>query len=113
MDTPQSDVEAIRHLLADLTARVYRIESRLGMSAQPATEARAPTVAAPPPPRPETPPVVTSEKPASDKPAPAFPPPPYVPPPPYIPPRPASTLYEPDPDLESRIGSHWLNRIGI
>ncbi len=107
MDTPQSDLEAIRHLLADLTARVYRIESKLGMSAQPATGALTPGVAAPPPPRPETPAVVSSEKPASDKPAAAFPPPPY------IPPRPASTLHQPDPDLESRIGSHWLNRIGI
>jgi uncharacterized membrane protein len=107
MDTPQSDLEAIRHLLADLTARVYRIESKLGTSAQPATGALTPGVAAPPPPRPETPAVVSSEKPASDKPAAAFPPPPY------IPPRPASTLHQPDPDLESRIGSHWLNRIGI
>ncbi len=109
MDTPQSDLEAIRHLLADLTARVYRIESRLGMSAQPATEARTPAAAAaPPPPRPETRPVVASDQ-TRVRPS----RPPSLSTPPYIPPRPVATLHVPDPDLESRIGSHWLNRIGI
>ena len=103
MDTPQSDLEAIRHLLADLTARVYRIEAKLGMSAQPSIEPAAPKVAAPPPPppRPDIAPVRTSQ-PAGSQPA-----------LPYIPPRPAQALPQPDPDLESRIGSHWLNRIGI
>jgi len=100
MDTPQSDLEAIRHLLADLTARVYRIEAKLGMSAQPATGAPASAATAPLP-RPETPQVQASELASS------------YPPPPYIPPRSPLTLPQPDPDLESRIGSHWLNRIGI
>src|SRR5579864_1833924 len=102
MDIPQSDLEAIRHLLADLTARVYRIESKLGMSAQTSIEPHLLVAAAPPPPRPGVPPVV-----ASDKPATLFAPPPHVPPP-----QPRA-LHQPDIDLESRIGSHWLNRIGI
>ena len=29
MDTPHSDLEAIRQILADLTTRVYRIERKL------------------------------------------------------------------------------------
>ena len=33
MDTPDSDLEAIRQILADLTTRVYRIERRLQMDA--------------------------------------------------------------------------------
>jgi len=104
MDTPQSDLEAIRHLLADLTARVYRIEAKLGMSAQPSLEPRAAAVAPPTPPRPEAPPVA-----AADKPTTAYSPPPNIPPPQLR----ALHDHEPDPDLESRIGSHWLNRIGI
>jgi len=35
MDTPHSDLEAIRQILADLTTRLYRIESRLDMEARP------------------------------------------------------------------------------
>jgi uncharacterized membrane protein len=101
MDTPQSDLEAIRHLLADLTARVYRIEAKLGLSAQPSLEPRAAAVAPPTLPRPEAPPVA-----ATDKPTTAYPPPPHIPPQ-------LRALHDPDPDLESRIGSHWLNRIGI
>ena len=31
MDTPHSDLEAIRQILADLTTRVYRIERKLQM----------------------------------------------------------------------------------
>src|SRR5689334_4494992 len=34
MDKSQNDLEAIRHLLAELTARVYRIEQRLAMQPQ-------------------------------------------------------------------------------
>src|ERR1700683_1112497 len=41
MDTPHSDLEAIRQILADLTTRVYRIERRLQME--------APAVQRPPP----------------------------------------------------------------
>lgn len=95
MDVPQSELEAIRRALAELTTRIYRIEQQLGMAApqhlgtaalgRPA----APSAAAPPQP----------------------PSPSLIPPPP---PRSSfATSLKAQPDLESRIGSHWLNRIGI
>lgn len=98
MDSPQSELQAIRQLLAELTNRVYRIEQRLGIDASPSPPEQvgmdalvrpaAQSAAAPsPPPRPPTPlPRRPSPVPASLK---------------------------AKPDLESRIGSHWLNRIGI
>jgi uncharacterized membrane protein len=97
MDTPENDLQAIRQILAELTTRVYRIERRLQMDVQAAPQPQAPSVA--------------SVSPLA------------VPPPsnaanfarvPQIPPRP-SIVGPPPPeiDLESRIGSHWLNRIGI
>ncbi|MGZ4816632.1 MAG: DUF2339 domain-containing protein [Terriglobales bacterium] len=104
MDTPHSDLEAIRQILADLTTRVYRIERRLQMDA--ASVERRPSAVA------ETPlPVKPSEPPS---PAVSSHPTPPSPPPPYIPPRPSVvSRVQTDSDLESRIGSHWLNRIGI
>jgi uncharacterized membrane protein len=96
METPHSDLEAIRQLLGELTARIYRIERRLGMEAQLGVERRAPaTPAAAPPPS------VEQAAPPPDRPA-----VPYPKPSPMSPTAPAA-------DLESRIGSHWLNRIGI
>ena len=41
MDTLQNDLEAIRKILAELNARVDRIEGKLGMVVQPAVEPRA------------------------------------------------------------------------
>jgi uncharacterized membrane protein len=104
MDTSHSDLEAIRQILADLTTRVYRIERRLQMDA--AAGERRSTVAAetPLPAQPaEIPPAVASHKPA-----------PVATPRSNAPAR-ASMVsrVQTDPDLESRIGSHWLNRIGI
>jgi uncharacterized membrane protein len=101
MDTPHSDLEAIRQLLADLTTRVYRIERRLQMEAHPqappASSAAEPTL-----------PSSAIPSVAQTKSHPSFPPPPHIP-------RHAvtATPTQPDTDLESRIGSHWLNRIGI
>src|SRR5579871_363088 len=103
MDTSQNDLEAIRRLLAELTTRVYRIERKLGMEAQASLD----THPAPPPEQ-----VAAAEhvgtaaigRPSAQSTAVE---PPKTPPPP---PRPAS---QPGIDLESRIGSHWLNRIGI
>jgi uncharacterized membrane protein len=133
MDTPDSDLEAIRQILADLTTRVYRIERRLQMDA--ATSETRGTPAVQPPPL--TPSAETSSVPtqadtqvprvarddsvtAPRAPSVAAPPAPYaVSAQSSISPRPSavhpSTVrrIEPDPDLESRIGSHWLNRIGI
>ena len=99
MDTPQSDLDAIRRLLADLTTRVYRIERRLQMDVQAAPQAHAP-LAAPASPTPAPP--AQADRPMNFAPQPQVParPPSVASPPPEI-------------DLESRIGSHWLNRIGI
>jgi uncharacterized membrane protein len=100
MDLPHNDIEAIRRILADLTTRVYRIEQKLQMEPESAVRARAVVHASAPPSQP----TVTAAIP--EKPSPPIPP--------YIPPRPKTTLpAEPQADLESRIGSHWLNRIGI
>src|SRR5258708_2068011 len=109
MDASHSDLDAIRKIVAELTARVYRIERRLGIEAdsgethesEPARAAHpeggvthAPTREAVPPP-----------------PAAGFPP---GIPPPSVPQRVEVPLpTQPETDLESRIGSHWLNRIGI
>jgi uncharacterized membrane protein len=112
MDTSNSDLQVIRQMLADLTARVYRIERRLQMDVQPSQQ---PSVAV------ET---VLSAKPVEAVPA-APPHPSAAVPPPQIPPRapyvvsapgavpPRAPYTQSDSDLESRIGSHWLNRIGI
>ena len=99
MDPSQSDLEAIRRILAELTTRISRIERRLEMDAtpQPSAVPLPQTTAAVPPPAAV---------------APVPPPHPLVPPPPP-PPRRTVPAHEPQPDLESRIGSHWLNRIGI
>src|SRR5579864_4355014 len=104
MDTPHSDLEAIRQILADLTTRVYRIERRLQMDAT-RVEQRPSAVA-------ETPlPVKPSELPSS---AASIPTRPSPSPTPYNPRQPSVvSRVQTDSGLESRIGSHWLNRIGI
>jgi len=102
METPQSELQAIRQLLAELTNRVYRIEQRLEGSTPSAAEARSPSSGREPssPPVPVPPAVPTSRLPPTA---------PY----PLIPPASIASTLKPQPDLESRIGSHWLNRIGI
>jgi uncharacterized membrane protein len=95
MDVPQSELEAIRQALAELTTRVYRIEQRLQM-AVPAPAPSAPARA----------------EPAAAVPSPVSPQ--QTAPPPPIPPRPSiAAPVRSQANLESRIGSHWLNRIGI
>ena len=101
MDASQSDLEAIRRMLAELTARVYRIERRFEMEVQPRPEPRTSPAAA------------SQASPAADKAvttgpertAEIFPSQTFL--------RPSSVAPVLDADLESRIGSHWLNRIGI
>jgi len=122
MDKSQTDLDAIRHLLAELTARVYRIEQKLGMQAQAAAPAPAPTAQ----PQAQVPTAAVSAptehvgtaalgRPAAQ--SAAADPPRTAPPPPYplVPPTavPSRRPSRPEIDLESRIGSHWLNRIGI
>lgn len=106
MDIPDGDLEVIRQLLGDLSARVDRIERKLGMPQHPVAPA-APVATA-------TRPVDAASAATADTSSPVSPlraPYPLVPPQP-VPSRSTATLH-PEPDLESRIGSHWLNRIGI
>jgi uncharacterized membrane protein len=104
MDTSQNDLEALRKILAELTARVYRIEQKLGIAPESSDQARA----------------FATVEPAQPSATPAYPqkpPPPSpsasLPVPPWSPVRVKTFPAKPGIDLESRIGSHWLNRIGI
>jgi uncharacterized membrane protein len=102
MDTSHSDLEAIRRILAELTTRVYRIERKLGMEPESVVQATTSIPAQPPPAKPSVANAIPHKS------APPIPPPPHVP-------SQIKTAFkaEPGTDLESRIGSHWLNRIGI
>jgi uncharacterized membrane protein len=107
MSNTQDDLQALRAVVADLTARVYRLEQRTGADIKTQTG----IALRPPQPGPEatSPPAtpLASSPPAS------------------IPPRPApSTLFPKSPSsrsrpsadedaLEGKIGKLWLNRIGI
>jgi uncharacterized membrane protein len=104
MDTSQSDLQAIRQMLADLTTRVYRIERRLQMdSAAPVTAPSAAVVTPPPFLPAEASSIAESHIPAVAS-----------APPPKILSRASYVVTDhSESDLESRIGSHWLNRIGI
>jgi len=99
LDPQGSDFESLRALIADLTRRVYELERAL--------ETRG--IASP---EPSGKPVPSAPLPYAQRTnAPLAP----LPPLPRIPPRVSTTLEPapPDRDLESRIGSQWLNRIGI
>jgi uncharacterized membrane protein len=132
MDTPHSDLEAIRQILADLTTRVYRIERKLEMDAtapdmRPAAAGPAPlttsaeTSSVPMPADTQVPRVARDDRVTAPRaPSVAAPRAPYaVSAQSSVPPRPSAVRpsnvlrVQPDPDLEARIGSHWLNRIGI
>ena len=127
MDTPHSDLEAIRKILADLTTRVYRIERKLQMDLA-SSETRGATAleASPPIPVAATPSVpmpAETQVPRVARDDSAAPPHSVGAPSSMAPHasavRPSTVRpsrvrrVQPDPDLESRIGSHWLNRIGI
>ena len=89
----------LRQLVADLTSRVYRLERALPIQPVAASQAK---------PAPPIEPAQTASRPVE----PSIPP--STKPIPPIPPRMAApTTGRADLDLESRIGSHWLNRIGI
>jgi uncharacterized membrane protein len=106
MDASHSDLEALRQIVADLTTRIYRIERKLGIGAETVAEARAPAISAAP-----VPPQARAETPPAGAPPPQAPPPAsaaQVSPPEFL-----ATAAQPEVNLESRIGAHWLNRIGI
>ena len=92
MDTSSSELQELRRLVGELTARVFRLEQALNLRPglpQPASAAQTPPPTAPPaPPYP-----IVADIPSRQTQAPS-----------------AKTGGA---DLESRIGSHWLNRIGI
>jgi uncharacterized membrane protein len=97
VDPTQNDLQALREIVRDLVARVERLERRLETG-------EAATVTTPPVPVPRVaPPPPPSTRPPQGEPVPI----------PTIPPRPVPVSPEAEADLESRIGSHWLNRIGI
>jgi uncharacterized membrane protein len=96
LDPSRTELQELRELLRELTARVYRIEQASKLEplavAEPAAVSAATPEAAPPPPHI----------------SPKLPVPPY----PLVPP-PGSAARPVESDLESRIASHWFNRIGI
>ena len=100
MDVPQSELEAIRQALAELTTRVYRMEQRLQMAA-PAPAPSAPVSGRNPRHVRCGSPVLSGTSTA----------PPPIDPAACL--RIAASVKRTSRDLESRIGSHWLNRIGI
>lgn len=90
MEISQLEFEQLLQLIRDLTARVQRLESLLHLQA----------------PQPETASAVPARPAVSQAPVPA----PSPPRPPIV----VTPAAAPErPDLEARIGSHWLNRIGI
>jgi uncharacterized membrane protein len=96
VSSSEGELRELQRLLGELTARVFRIEQALNLPAQIVAQ----------PPRADAPPVPQAA------------PPPVTPPAPQVrsssmPSVPRRSAGLTSPDLESRIGSHWLNRIGI
>ena len=119
MDDQESDLQTLRTLVQDLVARVERLErsakTRTTAPSEPTLRAETQPSAVPQAPlRPASSQILAAETPAVPPPVNPFS---AMPPPP---PRPAPrdsgpqfATAKPEIDLESRIGSHWLNRIGI
>jgi uncharacterized membrane protein len=102
VESSQEDLNAIRQLLSDLTGRVYRIERAMGLPSTAVSKSPVQLTSAPP--------AAPSALPPASR------------------PRTSGSVLGSNPDslrihrsagdsaqenLESRIGSHWLNRIGI
>jgi uncharacterized membrane protein len=102
MDDAHNDLETIRRFLADLALRVQNIERKLGIEAgqAPARPVLAPPSVSSPAPVPVRENLISQ--------TPTHPPTPAT----AVPAQPRSKLSQ-EADLETRIGSHWLNRIGI
>ena len=107
MNSQESDLQSLRVLVRDLATRVERLERKLGdegIAPEPPLRTEIRPSPAPPPPLPPPP----------LRPLPPRPPYPLVDTPPLPPSQPPQfATAAPERDLESRIGSHWLNRIGI
>jgi uncharacterized membrane protein len=95
LDPSRTELQEVKELLRELTARVYRIEQALKLGPPAVAEPAVPAA---------------TQKPASP-PAPVFPNAPVAPYPVVPPLRTEARAAETD--LESRIASHWFNRIGI
>jgi uncharacterized membrane protein len=94
--TSPAEFEELLELIRELTARVHRLEERIGVQPSTATTVHVP----------EAPQISSAESPQIVQPRPTSPPPLYSPSSPAV----RASHAE---DLESRIGSHWLNRVGI
>jgi len=104
VDNEQNDLQALRTLVRDLATRVERMERKLGGSEAhetPAAQTPAPLPRADAPAIPRR----SIEIPAQPSKVPAMVP--------VLQTRAGTAARTEDLDLESRIGSHWLNRIGI
>jgi uncharacterized membrane protein len=88
------ELQDLRRLVAELTARVFRLENALNMHHAVPAEVPAAAKASSPAPEPKPAPPEPIAHPVSASPQ-------------------ISSAKQASPDLESRIGSHWLNRIGI
>ncbi len=99
MNPEESDLQSLLLLVRDLAARVERLEHRIGVGED--TRARVETRDIK-----ETPLVSPQSE------TPVHTPPPQTPRPPLSF-APHAVEGRPEIDLENRIGSHWLNRIGI
>ena len=95
MSPERNELEELKQRLAALTQRVYRLEQQAGLEPlKPVLAPPAPAPAPPPAGAPATPPPKPLAAPATA-------------------PAPAPAAAAPVESLESRIGAHWLNRIGI
>jgi uncharacterized membrane protein len=91
VDSSQSDLQALKALVGDLAQRVERLERKLNVAAPEPPAAQVSPAQVPQSPQPSARPPQLFERVAEFQ------------------PRPGTD----ESDLESRIGSHWLNRIGI
>src|ERR1700675_1005502 len=96
MSPERNELEELKQRLAALTQRVYRLEQQAGL------EPLKPVLAAPTP--------VPAPTPAAGAPVIS---PAQLPAVPAKAPAPTPAIAAPAESLESRIGAHWLNRIGI
>ncbi len=101
MDSAQNDLQALRDLVRDLATRVERLEHRLGVAKSEPVGLASETGPYPPVPSPPVPAPMSAR------------PQPVTAPPAVFQDRDAPHPRGDGIDLESRICSHWLNRIGI